>query len=334
MKKLVFSFAFVLFVLVPWGEALAQQGCLTAMDCPGGQLCQMGKCVPAGGAAPAPAAPAPAPAYGGCVTDVDCPGNQVCENGSCVAESAPPPAPSPVPGPPPSSGYGAPASAPPASGYGTPGTAPPASGYGTPGTGTAPPESGYGAPASGYGTPGATGANTTSGYDSAPAAPQGLQLTSGTMQLGGRLALSYEHVDDGHGYVNGAMLDISPAFGYFVADNFELLIGLLVAKGFGEIFEGYPADAGATIGIAYYFAFGEASAFYIGAQVGMQFTIPEEGDTYKWFVAAVPIGVLIGLNSHVAIDIGLRPQFMAGLDEPKIKQISAPIGYLGVQAFF
>jgi len=46
-------------------------GCTIDSDCPAGQVCQNGVCVPAGGG-------------GGCTVDSDCPAGQVCQNGVCV----------------------------------------------------------------------------------------------------------------------------------------------------------------------------------------------------------------------------------------------------------
>ncbi|MBW2278680.1 MAG: hypothetical protein JRF63_14410, partial [Deltaproteobacteria bacterium] len=235
MKKLLLSFGFVLFVLAPCGSALAQQTCLSALDCPGGQLCQMGKCVAAGGAGPVPApapvpgpAPGPAPApSGGCATDIDCPGIQVCQNGTCATDQAPLPAPSPVSGPAPSSGYGAPPAT----------TTPSSSGYGTPAQPTEPAAGG-----------------TSSGF-TPPADDAAMLLTKGTMQLGGHLALRYDHLATSGGYTNGTNIEIQPELGYFMIDNLELNIGLLFTKGFGEYYKGQadgepdaPMTLGALIG--------------------------------------------------------------------------------------
>ena len=324
MKKLFLSIGFALFVLAPCGNAMAQQSCLSALDCPGGQLCQMGKCVAAGGAAPPTPAPAPVPGpppgpgpapSGGCLTDIDCPGNQVCQNGACAAGQAPPPAPSPIPGPPPASGYGPP-----------PATTPSSSGYGAPAQPTEPAAGG-----------------TSSGF-TPPADKEAMLLTKGTMQLGGILALRYEHLATSGGYSNGTKVEVQPEFGYFMIDNFELVIGLLFAKGFGEYYEVDLGDAGSiqqpmfiggAIGIRYHIAAGSLF-FYLGLDVGMQVEIYEEDgvDPYKWATVAVPIGLLIPLNAHVALDVGLKPQYHHGLDSPSLQYIGAPVGFLGVQGFF
>jgi hypothetical protein len=304
MKKLLSTLAFAA-ILAPCTEPLAQQSCLTVMDCPGGYICKNGVCVPAGGVSPDPApAPAPAPSSGF--------GSQ------SSGDSAP------------SSGFGSHSSDDPA----------PSSGFGSQPSGTPPPSSGHSAPSSGFGSQASSQPADHSGdYDAEPAGE--MMLSKGTMQLGGHLALRYEHFDDGNGYVNGTNLEISPTFGYFVAPKFELVFSLAFIKGFGEYYEGEgeipddPMIIGASIGIRYHIPVGSAF-FYLGLDVGIEAWVFAEDnvDPYKWFIAAASLGFLVPLNNHVAIDIGVRPQYNRGLDDPTMQYITAPIGYLGVQAFF
>lgn len=59
------------------GQCVPEQGnggCTSDADCPGTQVCQNGSCVE----------PDPGNGNGGCTSDADCPGTQICENGSCV----------------------------------------------------------------------------------------------------------------------------------------------------------------------------------------------------------------------------------------------------------
>jgi len=73
---------------------------------------------------------------------------------------------------------------------------------------------------------------------------------------------------------------------------------------------------------------------YGGARLGMSFNIPDAGDTTKSLFLELPIGALIPLNSHVAIDVGLRVVYAKSLEEGGSASLWIPIGYFGVQAFF
>ncbi len=164
--------------------------------------------------------------------------------------------------------------------------------------------------------------------------PSGLMLTAGTMQLGGYLALVYGQISmEGMDRRNGASIEVLPTFGYFMIDNLELKLNLIIAKGFGQYFEDSPWDVGAMIGIKYHLQAGSAF-FYIGADVGMEVFDYDEGDPYKYVVVALPLGFLIPLNYHVAIDIGILPTMLFGLGGVRETVISIPVGYLGVQGYF
>jgi len=71
-----------------------------------------------------------------------------------------------------------------------------------------------------------------------------------------------------------------------------------------------------------------------GATIGMDFTIPDEGDTRKALDINAPIGLLIPFNSHVALDLGIRVTYRHDLEDPGISSFLLPIGYFGIDGFF
>jgi hypothetical protein len=74
--------------------------CGRDVDCPGEEVCELGRCVALAPVAPAPVAPAPAPTP--CRTDMDCPGDELCEAGRCRLPAltvTPPAAAAPAGGP-------------------------------------------------------------------------------------------------------------------------------------------------------------------------------------------------------------------------------------------
>lgn len=176
-----------------------------------------------------------------------------------------------------------------------------------------------------------------------------LQLTKGTMQLGGTalqlgstgLNLSYGgdavfaidmSIPEEGDSTTGFKLGLSPQVGYFLMDNLELLGQVGLGMFFGDLYENAPKFMGFGVGAKYHIPMG-SMVLYAGLTVGMSFIIPEEGDTMKNLNLEVPLGLLLPMNSHVAIDLGLKVAYSMGLDDQG-SFLTVPIGYLGVQAYF
>ena len=115
-------------------------------------------------------------------------------------------------------------------------------------------------------------------------------------------------------------LTLAPGFGYFSSDKVEWTanVSMIYATYFGE----GQAAVGVGVGMNYYVNVGSPHV-YAGVHVE---------------TALVPVispgigiqgGVLIGLNEHVALDIGLRPTYyiQAGL-------LNLNAGAIGVRGFF
>ena len=169
-----------------------------------------------------------------------------------------------------------------------------------------------------------------------------LQLTAGTMQLGGVASFSIDMTmpDEGDS-TTGFSLVLIPQAGYFVIDNLELVGRINLGMFFGDLYEvcvgtectGAPKLLGFDVGAKYHIPMGSIVP-YAGLMVGMFFTIPEEGDTQKRFDLTVPLGILMPLNSHVALDLGVAIIYKMSLEDGGGSTLNVPIGYLGVQGFF
>lgn len=167
-----------------------------------------------------------------------------------------------------------------------------------------------------------------------PAFAQELNLDAGTMQLGGATSFIIDmNMPDVGDSVTGMTLSIVPTFGYFIMDNLELNVDVSLGIFMGDLYDGYPTLLGFGVGGRYFIPMG-GFVPYAGLRIGMGFLIPSEGDTAKALALALPLGVLLPLNEHVAIDAGIRIVYNMSLEDGGMASLSIPIGYFGVQAYF
>ena len=174
-----------------------------------------------------------------------------------------------------------------------------------------------------------------------------LQLTAGTMSLGGIGTFSMDMTmpDQGDGETGFSVI-LLPQMGYFVIDNLEVVGRLNLGMFFGDLYttEGTPEISASTlvgfdVGAKYYIPLGSFVA-YGGLMVGMLFTIPDSDlpapadEVQKRFDLTVPLGILLPMNSHIAIDLGLAIAYKMSLEDGGTDTLNVPIGYLGVQGFF
>lgn len=177
-----------------------------------------------------------------------------------------------------------------------------------------------------------------------------LQLTAGTMSVGGVASFSIDmSMPDQEGLEDetGFTLAIIPQFGYFVIDNLELVGRINLAMWFGDLWttdaggqeiDIFPKQIGFDLGAKYHIPLGSFVA-YAGLMIGMNFSIPdsdlegEAGETKKRLDLAVPLGILMPMNAHVALDLGIMVAYKMGLDDQG-SVLNVPIGYLGIQGFF
>ncbi|MCP4599825.1 MAG: hypothetical protein GY847_04670 [Proteobacteria bacterium] len=174
---------------------------------------------------------------------------------------------------------------------------------------------------------------------------EGLLLTQGTMQAGGMLALS---VDIGmrdapdtpglYGDGAGGYFTFAPQLGYFVIDNLELLAEFGFEVPFGSAWDnsflGAFNSIPFNIGARYIFDF-NIICVYAGAFFGMEFIIPEQGDTLTSIVITATGGILFPFGRHIALDAGMRFITNIGIgDNGGNTLIQIPFGYFGIAGFF
>jgi hypothetical protein len=66
----------------------------------------------------------------------------------------------------------------------------------------------------------------------------------------------------------------------------------------------------------------------------MSFAFHEIEDDTVGMRVSVPAGILLAINYHVAIDLGVRFLFSKRLADGASSYFEIPVGYFGVQAFF
>lgn len=168
-------------------------------------------------------------------------------------------------------------------------------------------------------------------------AGEALQTQRGTMMLGGQATFQINsqlnsEADD----LNLHTLTLAPSFGYFVLDNLALTADLGFTAPFGDFPEGLDdkhLQLGA--GLKYFIPTGGIVRPYLGLSAGVDIVLPEGmEDSVNTLLLSAPLGVLVSLNRHVAIDVGARVNMRTGFENMDSVSLSVPMGYLGVQAVF
>ena len=168
-----------------------------------------------------------------------------------------------------------------------------------------------------------------------------LKLTRGTLQLFGEISITpqVEVADAGNRSssptVAGAFVDFAPGIGVFVAKGLALQLQLDLGVGIGDLYANRAYLAGFDVGLRVYPRLGKFGALYLGASVGPTVELPRVSGASAVGYAnfTVPFGLLIALNRHVAIDVGLRFALTVHPGSPTSLVLRVPLGYLGVQSF-
>jgi len=145
-----------------------------------------------------------------------------------------------------------------------------------------------------------------------------LALDKGTMSLGGQISANIQT----SGNASLVNFEITPTFGYFLSEKFEVFGGLNVD--YQDFFIFSLEYAAVVVGGNYY--------TNQGSTVGYVGLVAEVG-----FVPGLAInpqlqgGVLIGLNEHLAIDVGIKAGVLIN-DGGGVLDID--LGAVGLRGFF
>ena len=121
---------------------------------------------------------------------------------------------------------------------------------------------------------------------------------------------------------------------YYLADGFYLGGGFIIGGGFGDLYSGSTMNISPIqINLGYVVPL-ETVLPYVGFGTGPMFTVPDEGDAAVSLSMTFGAGILVPLNYHVALQIGLHPTVLIGLSNFQGTVFSMPFGAIGIRGFF
>ncbi len=182
-----------------------------------------------------------------------------------------------------------------------------------------------------------------------------LDLSEGTMEIGGYATIGYGGVLGNTNNVANKTSEwdgtVAVNFGYFVVDNLMLsinvqasgLLGVQIAGTniIGNSVLNLESAAGAGVGIGYFFDTGSIVYPYLNANVNFLWdnggVNPINFNNNAFVIQVNPaVGILIGLNKHVALDLGASFDFNINATNANTSANTwgVNMGYVGVRAFF
>ncbi len=156
-----------------------------------------------------------------------------------------------------------------------------------------------------------SGGNT--GATSGPPGVRTILFPRGTFQIGlmtgalGFTANVAEEIDPGY------IFNLSPALGYFVIRNLELVASFDIVAYFGR----YTGNdlVGFSVGIRYLLEIGQPVIPYFGASFGFDFHVASSASSaWEAFVLDIPVGILYKVMKGVFADVGMQVSVTAPLE--------------------
>lgn len=169
-----------------------------------------------------------------------------------------------------------------------------------------------------------------------------LALEAGTVRAGGAVSLTtlVAFRSGSSDSTTGFVLGVSPSVGYFLADHLELRVALSLSVPFGDLFDGAVHSVGGSLGGRYHVPLGGKLSLYAGLDLGGSHSWADQlflSFKQSRFTVGVPLGFLVALHKHVAVDAGVRVNvnmLFDGDGSGAGTELSLPIGWFGIEAFF
>lgn len=164
----------------------------------------------------------------------------------------------------------------------------------------------------------------------ASASAETLDLSSGTMTLGLGTDVTFRINQTPLNNIATANLawNVNLTGGYFIMDNLSI-DGVIGAN--GTFVSGSNINLSMGLGAHYYFDTGSCFFPYIGVVPTFGYMTQPSAWTFNLPVDA---GVLVALNSHVALNVGATAGFGWNLTNSGPTLFNLSVGHLGVKAFF
>lgn len=166
---------------------------------------------------------------------------------------------------------------------------------------------------------------------STSASAERLDLSEGAMTIGGRLAFEIKANDISNVLPMERKMPIILEGGYFIFDNWEVDVSLGTTLVFNV-----PIEAAVNLGLGTKFYFDTDSMFYPYIATLPTVIWNGAGLVSNWSIRLpVMAGILVGLNSHVALDVGATAGFTWQLNSGTSPTgFDLAVGYVGVRSFF
>ena len=155
-----------------------------------------------------------------------------------------------------------------------------------------------------------------------------LDLSQGSMTAGGSALIRYTSPNISSWNTDYLKFGVSTNWGYFLMKDLALVFDLQLA---GQISSGFDKSRLYQLGTGVLYALDLDSNLYPYGQILVHAAYVQSG----WSAGFTPaIGLLVGLNSQVALDFGVNARFDFSISREGPIALDIGTGYFGVRAFF
>lgn len=155
-----------------------------------------------------------------------------------------------------------------------------------------------------------------------------LDLSQGAMTAGGSALIRYNSPDISNWNTDYLKFGIATNWGFFLMKDLALVFELQLA---GQMASGFDKNRFYQLGTGVFYALDLDSNLYPYGQVMTHAAYVQSG----WSAGFTPaMGLLVGLNSQVALDFGVNARFDFAISREGAIGMDVGTGYFGVRAFF
>ncbi len=162
-----------------------------------------------------------------------------------------------------------------------------------------------------------------------------LKFDAGTRELGGTVSFEHQMIlpEDGD-RISGTVFTLAPTFGYFVVDNLEVGGYVEFLTYTGSLYRNTSGRGSIGVFVDYFIPAEMSMVPHAGLAAGVLSTLGSSEGSTQILNLSIPLAILIPLNEHVGIDVGMKINFMMDISNRRNdKFLALPFG-LGIRSFF